>query len=61
MEDFTLLYGIMEKHAESEKDTQPLSSAKKTSWVKECAAFGYSNTFRDSEGTATGVHFFKLT
>ena len=50
----------MEKHTESEKDTQPLSSAsaKKTRRGKECAAFGCSNTFYDSEGTATGIHFF---
>ena len=44
----------------SEKDTQPLfsASAKKTRRGKECAAFGCSNIFYDSEGTATGIHFF---
>ena len=53
----------MEEHTESEKDTQPLSSAltKKTSRSKECAAFGCSNTFYDSEGTATSKHFFKFS
>ena len=52
----------MEKHTESEKDTQPLSSAspKKTRGGKECAAFGCSDTFYDSEGTATGIHFFEF-
>ena len=52
----------MEKHTESEKDTQRLSSAsaKKTSRDKECAASGCFNTFYDSEGTATGIHFFKF-
>ena len=52
----------MEKHTESEKETQPLSSAstKKTRRGKECAAFGCSNTFYDSEGTATAIHFFKF-
>ena len=52
----------MEKHTESEKDTQPLSSAsaKKTRRGKECAAFGCSNTFYDSEGTATGINIFKF-
>ena len=52
----------MDKNTESEKDTQPLSSAsaKKTSRGKECAAFECSNTFYDSEGTATGIHFFKF-
>ena len=50
----------MEKHAESEKDTQFLSSAStnKTRRGKECAAFGCSNAFCNSEGTATGIHFF---
>ena len=52
----------MEKHSESEKDMQPLStaSAKKTRRGKECVAFGCSNTFYDSEGTATDIHFFKF-
>ena len=62
MEDFSLLYWIMEKHAESEKDMQPLpsASAKKTRKGNECAAFGCSNTFYDSEGTATGINIFKF-
>ena len=53
----------MEKHTEIEKDSQPLSSAsaKKTRRGQECAAFGCSNTFYDSEGTATGIHFLKLS
>ena len=52
----------MEKHTESEKNTQSLSSAssKKTRGGKECAAFGCSDTFYDSESTATGIHFFKF-
>ena len=52
----------MEKNTESEKDMQPLSSAsaKKTRKGKECAVFGCSNTFYDSEGTATGMHFLKF-
>ena len=62
MEHFSPLYWIIEKHTESEKDKQHLSSAsaKKTRGGKECAAFGCSNTFYDSEGTATGIHFFKF-
>ena len=44
----------MENHTESEKDTQ------KTRRGKGYAAFGYSNIFYDSEGIATGIHFFKL-
>ena len=46
----------------SEKDTQPLfsASAKKTRRGKECAAFGCSNIFYDSEGTATGIHFLRF-
>ena len=50
----------MEKHTKSEKETQPLSSvyAKKTLRGKECVAFRCSNTFYDSEGRATGIHFF---
>lgn len=45
----------MEKHTESKKDTQPLSSslAKKTRRGKESAAFGCSNIFYDSEGIAS--------
>ena len=52
----------MEKHAESQKDTQSLSSAsaKKTRTGKECAAFGCSHTIYDSEGTATCILFFKF-
>ena len=52
----------MEKHVESEKDRQSLPSAstKKTREGKECAAFGCSNTFYDSEGTATGISIFKF-
>ena len=48
----------MEKHTESGKDTQPLSSAstKKTRRGKECAAFGCSNTFYDSEGSFSFSH-----
>ena len=34
--------------------------AKKTRRGKGCAAFEYSNIFYDSEGRATGIHFFKL-
>ena len=62
MEDFSLLYWIMEKHTESEKDTHPLSSAsaKKTRRDKKCTIFESSNTFYDSEGTASGIHFFKF-
>ena len=50
MEDFSLLYWIMKKHTESEKDTQPLSSAsaKRTRRGKECTAFGCSNAFYTS-------------
>ena len=50
----------MEKHRESENDTQPLSSAsaKKTKRDKECK--GCSNILYDSEGTATGIYFFKF-
>ena len=55
----------MEKHAESKKDIQLLStsfaSAKKTRRGKECATFGCSNTFYDNEGTATGIHFVEFT
>ena len=60
MENFSLLYWSMEKHTKSEKETQPLSSvyAKKTLRGKECVAFRCSNTFYDSEGRATGIHFF---
>ena len=49
----------MEKHAEREKDTQPLSAAssKNTRRGKKCAAFGCSNIFYDTEETATGMHF----
>ena len=52
----------MKKYSESGKNTQPLSStpAKKTRRGKECAAFGCSNSFYNSEGTATGIHFFKF-
>ena len=52
----------MEKHTESEKDTQRLSSAsgKKSRRGKECAAFGWFNTFYDRKGTATGINFFKF-
>ena len=52
----------MEKYREKEKDTQPLSSAsaKKIRRGKECAAFGCSNTFCDSEGTTTAIYFSKL-
>ena len=52
----------MEKHTEDEKDTQPLSSAsaRKTRRDQECAASGCSNTFYNSEGTATGIHFFRF-
>ena len=52
----------MEKHTESEKDTHPLSSAsaKKTRRDKKCTIFESSNTFYDSEGTASGIHFFKF-
>ena len=52
----------MEKYAECEKYTQPLSSAlaKITTNGKECAAFGCSNIFYDSEGTTTGINFFKF-
>ena len=41
----------MEKHAESEKNTQPLSSAsiKKTRKCKEYAAFVSSNTIYDAK------------
>ena len=28
---------------------------------KECATFEYSNTFYDSEGTVTGICFFKVS
>ena len=40
MKDLSLQYWIMEKHTESEKDTQTLSSAsgRKTRTGKECAA-----------------------
>ena len=53
---------MIKKHTESQKDTQPLSSAsaKKTRGGKECAVFGCSNTFCDSEGTDTGIYFFKF-
>ena len=53
----------MEKHTVGGKDTQPLSStsAKKTRRGKECAAFGCANTFFDSEGTATDIHFFQVS
>ena len=27
---------------------------------RECAAFGYSNTFNNYDGTPTGLHFFKF-
>ena len=52
----------MEKHTESEKNTQPLlsASAKKTRRSKECAAFGCSNTFYNFEGKATGIHFLSF-
>ena len=52
MDNFSLLCWIMEKHKESKKDTQPLSSVsvKKTRIGKECAALGCPNTFYDSEG-----------
>ena len=60
MENFSLLYWIMEKHKESKKDTQPLSSVsvKKTRIGKECAALGCSNTFYDSEGHSYWHTFF---
>ena len=47
MEYFSPLYWIMEKHTESKKDKQHLSSAsaKKTRGGKECATFGCYNTF----------------
>ena len=50
----------MKKQTEIEKAAQPLSSAaaKKTKRGKECAAFGFSNTFYDNEDTANGIHFF---
>ena len=35
-------------------------SKEKTRRGKECAAFGCSNTFNDSEDTSTGIHFFKF-
>ena len=62
MEDFSLLYWIKGKHTESKKDTKSLSSAsaKKTKIGKGCAAFGCSNRFYDSQGTATGTHFLKF-
>ena len=52
----------MEKYVESEKYTRPLSSAlvKITTSGKECAAFGCFNIFYDSEGTTTGINFFKF-
>ena len=52
----------MEKHTESKKDTRPVPSAsvKKNRRGEECASFGCSNTFYNSEGTATGIHFFKF-
>ena len=52
----------MEKHTESEKDTQPLSSAsaKRTRGGKGYAAFGCSNTFYNSEGMASGIHFLSF-
>ena len=50
------------KYAESKKDTQCLfsASAEKTKRGKECADYGCSNTFFDSEGKATGIHFSKF-
>ena len=62
MEGFSLLHWIKENYTENEKDTQLLSSAsaKKTRRGKESAAFGCPNTFYDSEGTATGIHFFRF-
>ena len=52
----------MEWHVESEKDIQPLSSAsaKKTRRGKECATFGCSDTFCNSEGTTTGSYTAKF-
>ena len=52
----------MEKHTESEKNTQPLlsASAKKTRRSKERAAFGCPNTFYNFEGKATGIHFLSF-
>ena len=47
MEDFSLLYWIMEKHTERKEITQTISfgSTKKTRRGKECAVFGWcSNT-----------------
>ena len=60
MENFSLLYWIAEKHIESEKDTQPLSSvpAKRTGEGKECAALGCSKTFYNNKGTPTGIYYF---
>ena len=52
----------MKKQTEIEKATQSLSSAaaKKTKRGKECAAFGFSNTFYDNEDTTNGIHLFKF-
>ena len=52
----------MEKHPEIEKDTQPISFAlaKQTRKGKQCAALRCSNTFYDSDGTATGIHFLSF-
>ena len=55
----------MEKRTESKRDTQPHSSAaaKKTRAGKNAAfgcSFRCSNTFYDSEGTATGIHFYEF-
>ena len=48
---------------ESEKDTLTFftASAKKTRRFEECAPFGCSNTFYDSEGANTGIHSFKVS
>ena len=61
MEDFSLLHCV-KKYTESKEDTQPRSfaSAKKTRRGKECAALGCSNTFYNSEGTATGILFSRF-
>ena len=58
MEDFSLLYLIMENHTESREDAQPLSSSltKETRGGKKCKVFGCFNIFYDSEVITAGIH-----
>ena len=48
----------LEEH--NEDSVVSIKEKKKISLGRECSAYGCSNTFYNSDGLATGLHFFKF-